>query len=70
MLTTPPLASRRSRAEDETMADSSADPSWTDQNTHDPGITMLEVLSYGVAAATVTYMVVRRRAKKRRLGDE
>ncbi|MGE3442185.1 MAG: hypothetical protein AB7L13_06115 [Acidimicrobiia bacterium] len=42
---------------------------WTDQNTHDPGITTLEVLAYSIAATALTVVVVRRRAKKRRLGE-
>ncbi|MBI1252196.1 MAG: hypothetical protein GC189_12080 [Alphaproteobacteria bacterium] len=28
-------------------------PAWTDHNTHDPGVTLLELLAYGVALLAV-----------------
>ena len=34
--------------------------SWTDRNTHDPGITILEVLAYALTAYGATELVSRR----------
>ncbi|GLC25916.1 hypothetical protein [Roseisolibacter agri] len=34
--------------------------SWTDWNAHDPGITMLELLAYGLAAFGVAELLSRR----------
>lgn len=33
---------------------------WTDPNTHDPGITMLEVLAYGLATFGIVRLASRR----------
>jgi hypothetical protein len=41
-------------------------PPWTDHNTHDPGITILEALAYSVAALLGTAVVVRMVRRRRR----
>jgi len=37
---------------------------WTDYNAHDPGVTVLELLAYGIAALGV-YGYLRRRRRRR-----
>jgi hypothetical protein len=35
-------------------------PSWTDANVHDPGVTLVELLAYGLVAFTLVYWWWRR----------